>query len=170
MIDIATLDAILFWGIAVVLGILAFRRGREVGLGAMREAARNAFRIGPRIILAILAAGFIAQILPREPVARLIGGDSGVVGILIASLAGGFVPSGPIISFPLVVILRDSGAGLPQLVAFLTAWSVFAFHRVLTYELPLMGWRFSATRLTSSLILPPLTGLIAMILQALIRS
>jgi hypothetical protein len=43
-------------------------------------------------------------------------------------------------------------------VAFLTAWSVFAFHRVLIYEITLMGWRFSAVRLTSSLVLPPLAG------------
>lgn len=47
------------------------------------------------------------------------------------------------------------GAGLPQLVAFLTAWSVLALHRVLMYEAALMGWLFSVTRLTSSLILAP---------------
>jgi hypothetical protein len=51
-------------------------------------------------------------------------------------------------------------SGLPQLVAFLTAWSVFAFHRVLIYEATLMGWRFVALRLTASLVLPLLAGVL----------
>ena len=55
------------------------------------------------------------------------------------------------------------------MIAFLTAWSVFAFHRVLIYEITLMGWRFSAVRLISSLILPPLAGLLAMILSPVMQ-
>ncbi len=164
------IDAIAFWALAVCLGALAFRRDRALGRAAVANAFDSIKRIAPRIALAILAAGFIGQLLPREPIARLIGPDSGVAGVLIASLAGGFVPSGPIVSFPLVVILAEAGAGVPQLVAFLAAWSVFAFHRILTYELPLMGWRFSATRLLSCAFLPPLAGAIAMGLQAAFRS
>ena len=49
------------------------------------------------------------------------------------------------------------------------AWSVFAFHRVLIYEITLMGWRFSAIRLISSLILPPLAGLLAMALSTVLE-
>jgi uncharacterized membrane protein YraQ (UPF0718 family) len=78
------------------------------------------------------------------------------------------VPSGPIVSFPLVVVLWKAGAGLPQLVAFLTAWSVFAFHRVLIYESTLMGWRFVALRLVASLVLPVLAGVLALGLERLL--
>jgi hypothetical protein len=75
------------------------------------------------------------------------------------------VPGGPILSFPIVVVLYKAGAGVPQLIAFLTAWSVFAFHRIMIYEVNLMGWRFTAVRLVSSLVLPPLAGLGAMALS-----
>ena len=61
---------------------------------------------------------------------------------------------------PIVVVLLSSGAGFPQVVAFLTAWSVFAFHRVVIYEVPLMGLRFSMTRLAASLALPQLCALL----------
>jgi uncharacterized membrane protein YraQ (UPF0718 family) len=118
--------------------------------------------------VAILLAGFAAVMIPGEPVAGALGPDSGFVGILVASVAGGFVPSGPIVSFPLVVVLWKAGAGLPQLVAFLTAWSVFAFHRVLIYESTLMGWRFVALRLVASLVLPVLAGILALALERLL--
>jgi uncharacterized protein len=34
-------------------------------------------------------------------------------------------------------------------------------HRILAYELPVMGWRFSAVRLLSSFFLPVVAGLLA---------
>ncbi len=149
---------IILWFVAIVLGWLSWRRGAAVFRRGLADAGERLIATVPRVALAVLTAGFLGSLMPGEPVARLIGPDSGVFGILVASVAGGFVPSGPIVSFPLIAVLRDAGAGLPQLVAFLTAWSVFAFHRVLIYEAPLMGWGFSARRLGASLLLPPLSG------------
>jgi uncharacterized membrane protein YraQ (UPF0718 family) len=160
--------SLFLWGLATALGFVAVRRGRAVALSGMAVAFERIVTIMPRIAAALLMAGFVAQLTPSELVAALIGPNSGLTGILIASITGGFVPAGPIISFPLIVVLHKAGAGIPQLVAFLTAWSVFAFHRVMIYESTLMSWRFSAIRLTSSLVLPPLSGLLAAALVHLI--
>jgi hypothetical protein len=58
-------------------------------------------------------------------------------------------------------VILQGGAGLPQIVALITGWSVFALNRVLAYEAPIMGWRFVALRLTASLALPLAAGLMA---------
>ena len=161
--------ALVLWILAIALAFWALRRSTASARVAIATAGERFLEIMPRIALALMAAGFISVLIPSEPVARYIGPDSGLTGVLIASLVGGFVPGGPIISFPLVVVLYKAGAGLPQLIAFLTAWSVFAFHRVLIYEVALMGWRFSAVRLVSSLILPPLAGLLSMALATVMQ-
>jgi uncharacterized membrane protein YraQ (UPF0718 family) len=161
-------STLVLWAIAAVLGLLVLRRGRGVLVRAVGDGTRRFLVILPRMGFAILLAGFAAAMIPGEPVAAAIGPESGLVGILFASVAGGFVPSGPIVSFPLVVVLWKAGAGLPQLVAFLTAWSVFAFHRVLIYESTLMGWRFVALRLVASLVLPVLAGVLALGLERLL--
>ncbi len=161
--------AVILWVLALALAFMAFRRSTAKSKIAFATAWERFLEIMPRIALALMAAGFIGALTPHELVARYCGPDSGLSGILLASLVGGFVPGGPIISFPLVVVLYKAGAGLPQLIAFLTAWSVFAFHRVLIYEVTLMGWRFSAVRLTSSLVLPPLAGLLAMALGTVLQ-
>ena len=161
--------ALVLWALAIVLALWALRRSTAKAQVAIATAGERFLEIMPRIALALMAAGFIGVLMPSEPVARYIGPDSGISGILLASLVGGFVPGGPIISFPLVVVLYKAGAGLPQLIAFLTAWSVFAFHRILIYEVTLMGWRFSAVRLVSSLVLPPLAGLLSIALSRILQ-
>jgi uncharacterized membrane protein YraQ (UPF0718 family) len=161
--------ALILWALAIMLALFALQRSTARAQRAIATAGDRFLEIVPRIALALLAAGFLGVLTPTEPVARFIGPDSGFTGVLLASLVGGFVPGGPILSFPIVVILYKAGAGLPQVIAFLTAWSVFAFHRVLIYEMNLMGWRFSAVRLTSSLVLPPLAGLLSMALATVVQ-
>ena len=160
--------ALLLWALAVVLGVLALRRGRDTARRGLEISLERFVGVMPRIALALLTAGFVAKLMPGEPIAAHMGPGSGWRGILLATVAGGFVPAGPIISFPFVVVLYKAGAGIPQLITFLTAWSVFAFHRVLIYETSLMGWRFSAVRLASSLVLPPLAGFLTIGLVKLI--
>jgi hypothetical protein len=50
--------------------------------------------------------------------------------------------------------------------ALLTAWSVFAFNRILAFEIPLMGPRFVGLRILSSLGLPPLAGILTGLIEA----
>jgi hypothetical protein len=163
------IGVVILWGLAIGLGILlCVKRGRAETTIAARKALERAVQVLPRIAVAVLTAGFVARLIPSDIVVEHIGPDSGLSGALIAMLVGGFIPAGPIISFPLVVVLSQAGAGTVQLVALLTAWSVFAIHRVIIYEIPLMGLRFSMIRLVSSLPLPLIAaGLTSLILLAI---
>lgn len=152
---------IFLWLIAALLAGLAFTRPGNEHIEGMRLAWGHLWKILPRVVMAVLTAGFLGEMLPGDMVAGWLGHDSGWRGVAIASLVGGFVPGGPVLSFPFAVAMMKTGAGVPQLTAFLAAWSVFALHRVIAFEVPLMGWRFTVVRITSSLILPPLAGGIA---------
>jgi uncharacterized membrane protein YraQ (UPF0718 family) len=101
-----------------------------------------------------------AQLIPEQWIVSLIGRDSGFTGIVIASLAGGFVPSGPFVSFPIALSLIQTGAGPAQIVAFLSGWSVYAFYRVMVWEVPTMGAQFTLHRMGASLILPIIAGVL----------
>lgn len=149
-----------FGGSALILTIIAWRRSPTLVRGAYRNALLRFLEILPRIGFALLTAGFISQIVPADVIGHLIGYESGLKGILIGALVGGLTPAGPIVSFPIVLVLLASGGGFPQVMAYLTAWSVFAFHRVMIYEIPLMGARFVMIRLAASAILPVLCGLL----------
>jgi uncharacterized membrane protein YraQ (UPF0718 family) len=160
--------AIVIWTIVGGLALIVHRRQGNTGLvaaGKMGLAQGKGLAI--RLPLAILAASFLMQVLPVDALVPYIGPQSGVMGIAIASVIGGLLPGGPMTSFPIALVILQGGAGLPQIVALISGWSIFALHRVLAYEAPIMGWRFAALRLTASLVLPLAAGILAEALLAI---
>ena len=151
---------ILVWLAVLVLAVLVWRREGPRGVQASAVSALDiAKSLALRLPLALLTASFLMQIVPVEHMTALIGPTSGLLGIVAAALVGGLLPGGPMTSFPIVIVFLHAGAGVPQIVALVAGWSVFALHRMLAYEAPIMGGRFIALRLVSSLILPVLAGL-----------
>ena len=161
MMEFIDVSTIVLFLIALGLALYCVRQRPHVVKQGVTLSAERFIAVLPRMGLAILAAGFVSKLVPSGPIAHHIGPDSGFYGILLASVIGAFIPSGPSVSFPVVVVLLQAGAGFTQVVAFLTAWSIVAIHRMLIYELPLMGWRFSLVRVLSALPLAPLSGLLA---------
>lgn len=69
-------------------------------------------------------------------------------------------------SFPLVLTFTKAGAGTPQMVALISGWCIYGFHRH-HLDIPLLGWRFSAIRLIAGFVMPMLIGLLAQALLPL---
>jgi uncharacterized membrane protein YraQ (UPF0718 family) len=146
--------------LAMVLLLIGYFRGGEEHVAGVKTAATMTLQILPLLVCALLVAGMVQALLPREQVARWIGEGSGFRGILLGSLAGGLTPGGPFVTLPVAVGLMRTGASVGTLVAFLTAWSLWAFAR-LPMEVGILGWRLTAVRLASTFIFPPIAGLIA---------
>ena len=56
-----------------------------------------------------------------------------------------------------------AGASTAALITFITSWSLFAAHRILIYEVPLVGTSFLRMRIVAVLALPFLAGGLAML-------
>ena len=154
---------VIIYVLPVILGIYAFSRGdRSFQRGLIRGMEQLAI-IVPRMICALIAAEFLALLIPTEFISQFLGNDAGIIAILIGSMTGLMVPSGPVISFSIAATFFNAGASVPSVIAFLTAWSLFTGHRILIYEIPLLGLSFLRLRLLSVLILPVLAGLITMV-------
>lgn len=156
--------AMILWALVAVAFVIAFRQpGARHRQGMMRGVDMLLVN-GPRICVAILAAGFISQILPEEIVAEWLGESAGWQGILIGCAVGPFFPGGPLVIMPLVLALFKAGAGVPALIALLATASTWGVHRIFMFEIPMMGGRFTGLRLISSIAIPPLAGLLAALL------
>ncbi len=153
LITAALLGAML----AVAWTMLARRRPEAVR-PALIAAGAELKTIAWRIPFALLFAAFLAALLPPELVLRTVGGDTGLVGVVVATVVGALLPGGPFVSFPLALGLAERGAGTAQLVALLTSWSVLALQRAVVFEVPLMGMRFTLVRYAASVALPVLAG------------
>lgn len=117
--------------------------------------------VGPRIIAALLLVGLLQVIIPQDTLARWMGQDSGLRGILIGAGLGTVTPGGPITHFPIVAALYKAGVGVGPLVAYLSAWSLLGLQRILMWELPFFGPKVVAVRVSISLLFPMIAGWLA---------
>jgi uncharacterized membrane protein YraQ (UPF0718 family) len=108
----------------------------------------------PRLAVGIIGAGFIAKALPQDVVSGWLGPDSGFKGIALAALAGALTPGGPVVGYAMGAAALKAGAGLPQVMAFVTGWALYTINRMIVWELPLMPRDLVLLRVVVSLPLP----------------
>ena len=154
--------------IALVLISIAYYRGDGLHIIGIKIASKMTVQILPMLIFAFLIAGMVQVLLPQEMIAKWIGADSGIKGILIGTVAGGLSPGGPYVSLPIAVAMLRAGAGVGTMVAFLTGWSLWAISR-LPMEFGILGWKFTLIRLACTFFFPPIAGLIAHLLFSNVR-
>lgn len=146
--------------LAIFLLAIGYSKGEGQHVQGLNSGLKMIVEIIPLLLFAFIVAGMIQVLLPQELLSRWIGEESGLKGILIGTLAGGVTPGGPYVSLPVVAGLLKAGAGVGTLVAFLTAWSLWAVAR-LPMEIGILGWKFTFVRLACTFFFPPIAGLIA---------
>ena len=157
---------IVIWlAVSLVMGVLCwYLEGPAAVETSIDNYVSQILNLIPRMSAALLIGGFIQVLVPRSLVARWLGDGAGFRGIMIATCVGALTPGGPMLAFPLVVVLRNAGASLTCVVTFITAWAVLGIHRIIMWELPFMSTEFAAVRYISSIPLPIIAGLTIMLI------
>ena len=156
------------WSVAVIAA-LAVTAGVTVYLrdGSARFLAILTDDVGlfgtmlPRMLAGCLMGAFVTLLLPREAVARWVGADSGILGILIATAVGAILPGGPFTIYPVAGALLAAGADAGAACAFVISWTLLGYARAIVWELPFFGLDFVTWRILFSLPLPIIAGLTA---------
>ena len=154
----------LLWTLVAALALAAAVKGRILFRDGVREGAMDFLRLLPKVLIGVVGSGFIAAIMPPDIMARWLGPESGFLGVVIAVLGGAFTPGGPVVGFSIGAAAIKSGAGAPQVIAYITAWALYAVQRFFLWELPIMPRRLVWLRLIGSLPLPFIAAAGAMLL------
>jgi len=112
----------------------------------------------------VVGSGYIAAIMPQDLIANWIGPNSGVLGIMIATFAGAATPGGAVVGFSIGAAALKGGAGAPQVIAYSTAWSLYALQRLINWEIHMMSARVVWLRAMVSFPLPFLAGIGSMLI------
>ena len=155
---------VLLWGSLIGVSIIAWRQDKAVLTVALRKGGMDFINIVPRIALGVIGSGFIAAIIPSEMIVGGLGPDTGWLGVATAVVAGAATPGGPVIGFSIGAVALKSGGGVPQVVAYVVAWALFAFQRLILWEIPFMPARFVWFRAMVSLPFPFLAAAIVMVI------
>ncbi|MBN1504384.1 MAG: permease [Candidatus Eisenbacteria bacterium] len=151
---------IIMAALAIVLVVIGHRRGGGSEIQGLKFAFVLLAEMLPLLVFALIVAGMIQVLVPKELLARWVGAESGMRGILLGTVAGGLSPGGPYVNLPLAAGLMQAGASVGTMVAFLTGWSLWAVSR-LPMEVGLLGWKLTAIRVAATFFFPPIAGLLA---------
>jgi uncharacterized membrane protein YraQ (UPF0718 family) len=103
---------------------------------------------------------FSTLLIPREAVARLVGAESGLAGLVIATVAGVIMPGGPVTVYPVAGAFLLAGADVGAALAFVTSWTLLGYARALVWELPFFGANFVLWRMAIAPAFPIIVGLL----------
>lgn len=147
-----------FWiMLALLAGLMVLaivRGGVPFATEALGGGARQFLRFVLVLFVSFLVAGLVESLLPRAWVARALGESSGWSGILIASAVGLVTPAGPFVSMPIAAGMLRAGAAPAPVVAFIASWGLLALHRLIAWEVPMLGASFALTRWAACLGVP----------------
>ncbi len=161
MIDHTTLILAL---IALILvGVAWWQGGIDLVLDGLLDGGQTLLKITLMLVFAFLIAGLVQTLVTREVITRWLGAESGWRGIALACLGGALMPGGPYIYYPIAAAIFKTGASLGVMIAFITAKNLWSVSR-LPLEFALLGPRVTFARLTSTIVMPPLLGLMANLL------
>ena len=139
-----------------------FRDGQARFLEILTEDLGLFGTMLPKVLAGCLIGAFVTLLLPRETIASWVGAESGLGGILVATVAGAILPGGPFTIYPVAARVprgrRRRGRGL-RLRDLVDAASDTRARIV--WELPFFGLDFVTWRIIFSLPLPILAGLAA---------
>ncbi len=156
--------------IALILIILSYSRGGMADVEKGFKASGTLFlSVLPNLLIGFTVAGFLMLLLPEELIARHLGQQSGIGGIFLGTAVGILTPGGPFTHFPIIASLIAKGAAIGPMTSYISAWALLGIHRIIIWELPILGFNFAAIRLASSLIFPVIIGIIAEVLSNLVK-
>lgn len=115
---------------------------RSLGIRSLKSASfqiLSMLKIVPPIFLLI---GLLDVWVPRETMIKLMGKESGILGILIAFLFGTFA-AGPLVgAFPVAMIMLKKGARYANVIFFLMIWASSKLP-ILFYQSTTMGLKYT---------------------------
>lgn len=111
---------IILYILAGVLLLCSFFKDRQKTKMALKKAWKSFENILPQFLSILVLIGIILAILSPEMISRVLGQQSGWIGMMIASLIGSITLIPGFVAFPLASALLKSGAGYMQIAVFIS--------------------------------------------------
>lgn len=148
--------------VALALTALAWRKEKGLPTRGLQSGLKSLLAQLPLLLIAFLLAGFVEALVPAELVRRWLSAEAGLKGIIIGCIAGGMLPFGPYVVFPMAAAIRAAGAGDATIVAFVVGWMMWSTSKI-AYEMATLGPGFTWRRMGLFLLFPPVAGVLALL-------
>lgn len=111
---------IILYSATAALLLLSFVKDREKTRKALLKAWKAFENILPQFLVVILLVSLLLSLLDHQMILRIIGSESGWLGVLLAAIVGAVTLIPGFVAFPTAALLVNGGAGYMQIGAFIS--------------------------------------------------
>ena len=133
------------YGVAAILLGVSFAKDRKKTILSLIRAWKMFIGVLPQFIAILLLIGLLLAIVTPEMIQRVIGAESGLLGMLITSLLGAVTLVPALIAFPVAAELLNNGAGITQIAVFISTLTMVGFV-TLPMEIKYLGKKVAVLR------------------------
>ncbi len=114
------MDSYILYGVTIVLLLFSFFKDRKKTHMALKKGWKAFDNILPEFLVVILLVGVMLAVLDPQTISKLIGKDSGWIGVILAAIVGSITLIPGFVAFPTAALLLQAGAGYMQIGAFIS--------------------------------------------------
>ncbi|AZV57630.1 permease [Clostridium sp. AWRP] len=133
-----------------ILVLVSLIKSREKTLLALKKAWKSFENILPLFLSILFIIGIMLAILSPQVISKIMGHQSGILGLALAALIGSCTVIPGFVTFPLAATLLKNGAGMAQ-ITMLISTSVMV--GIITIPIESKYWGKKATYVRNSLAL-----------------
>ncbi|KNZ43538.1 permease [Acetobacterium bakii] len=103
-----------------MLLIVSFYKDKQKTKKALKKAWKAFENILPEFLVVILLVGLLLAVMNPDVISKIIGTESGWLGVILAAVIGSITLIPGFVAFPMAALLLQGGAGYMQIGAFIS--------------------------------------------------
>ena len=156
----ADITLIVLVSLVLTLIVISFwKGGLQLTLQGFIQAGHLLDTVWLRLLLGFTLGGLIQELIPHAIIAKWLGPNSGIKGILIGSYIAIILAGAPYVFLPVVASLYAAGAGVGPIISLLMGQSVLGIQTFITWQIPFLGIAIPLSKYIVCLFITPLVGL-----------
>ncbi len=109
------------WGVVLVILIVSIFKDRTKTRQAMKMASKQFLNLLPILSALVLFLGIVRSVIDPAFIHKLIGPESGVLGVIACLTVGSIIFMPGFAAFPMAASFLELGAGYPQVAGFIAS-------------------------------------------------
>jgi len=111
----------ILYGVTILLLLISYVKDKSKTKKSLKKAWKAFENILPEFLVVILLVGLLLALLNAEVISKIIGANSGWLGVIGASVVGAITLIPGFVAFPTAAMLLQNGAGYMQIGAFVSS-------------------------------------------------
>jgi uncharacterized membrane protein YraQ (UPF0718 family) len=108
------------YGVTLLLLTISYSKDKNKTKKSLKKALKSFENILPQFLGVIVLVGVLLAVFNPETISKVIGNQSGWIGVLVSGIIGSVTLIPGFVAFPTASILLENGAGYMQVAAFIS--------------------------------------------------